>query len=115
MTIRVKFDSSQLTSEEDIMDAFNKAFDFPDYFGRNWDAWIDCMSDELTGDAIEIMVTGTDKLIENHREVLALTLSWWCHAYSLSNTVASFNPDSEKPAPIKPFPCSPIVKAFPMA
>ena len=69
MTIRVKFDSSQLTSEEDIMDAFNKAFDFPDYFGRNWDAWIDCMSDELTGDAIEIMVTGTDKLIENHREV----------------------------------------------
>lgn len=28
----------------DLHGPFAKAFGFPDFYGRNWDAWIDCMS-----------------------------------------------------------------------
>ncbi|CAM5588867.1 hypothetical protein MAUB1S_09935 [Mycolicibacterium aubagnense] len=37
----VRIDCSKVT---DIHALFAEAFGFPDFYGRNWDAWIDCMS-----------------------------------------------------------------------
>jgi hypothetical protein len=34
-----------LASESELFDAMAAAFAFPDYFGRNWDAVVDCLDD----------------------------------------------------------------------
>lgn len=36
---------SAISSKEDLFDHLSSAFHFPDYFGRNWDAVLDCIRD----------------------------------------------------------------------
>ncbi|WP_170849254.1 barstar family protein [Azotobacter beijerinckii] len=43
MLIRV--DADQITDRESFHDLFARAFGFPDFYGRNMDAWIDCIAD----------------------------------------------------------------------
>jgi RNAse (barnase) inhibitor barstar len=38
-------DGKSLTTEDAFHDRFASAFRFPDYYGRNMNAWIDCMTD----------------------------------------------------------------------
>jgi RNAse (barnase) inhibitor barstar len=38
-------DLSSVTSWESFHELFARSFDFPSYYGRNMDAWIDCMED----------------------------------------------------------------------
>jgi len=40
----VHVDASKIADWESFYDAFATAFGFPEFFGRNMDAWIDCMS-----------------------------------------------------------------------
>lgn len=40
-----EIDCGHLTNEQDLIDEFAKIFSFPDYFGGNWNAWWDCMTD----------------------------------------------------------------------
>ncbi len=40
-----KIDSSQIKSWASFHELFAKQFKFPIYYGRNMDAWIDCMED----------------------------------------------------------------------
>lgn len=40
----VPIDASQIADWPSFYDAFAKAFGFPEFFGRNMDAWIDCMT-----------------------------------------------------------------------
>lgn len=46
----VKINMESIKTWDDFHDEFFKKFNFPDYYGRNMDAWIDCMDDieELT-------------------------------------------------------------------
>lgn len=37
--------TSKITDFESMHDAFHDVFVFPEFYGRNMDAWIDCMSD----------------------------------------------------------------------
>lgn len=41
---RITVDCDTITDWESYFDAFAAAFGFPEFFGRNMDAWIDCMS-----------------------------------------------------------------------
>ena len=41
----IKIDSAAITDWDTFHDAFSDACDFPDYYGRNMNAWIDCVSD----------------------------------------------------------------------
>ena len=41
---RVKIDCSQIHDWDSFHDTFAQKFGFPDFYGRNMDAWIDCMS-----------------------------------------------------------------------
>lgn len=36
---------NRLTSKQELFDMLASALSFPDYFGENWDALIDCLSD----------------------------------------------------------------------
>lgn len=40
----VSIDTDLITNWDDFHDIFSKAFGFPDFYGRNMNAWIDCMS-----------------------------------------------------------------------
>ncbi|MBI5883902.1 MAG: barstar family protein [Elusimicrobia bacterium] len=40
-----EMDAADLADEDAVWDLFAKTFAFPDHFGRNWDALIDCMRD----------------------------------------------------------------------
>lgn len=43
MTV-VKIDCARIRSESTFHDVFAGGFGFPDFYGRNMDAWIDCMT-----------------------------------------------------------------------
>ncbi|WP_405733043.1 barstar family protein [Streptomyces sp. NBC_00028] len=45
-----RFDSRDLATEQGIYGAFAETLQFPGYFGRNWDAMVDCL-DDLCGAA----------------------------------------------------------------
>lgn len=40
----IAVDCDFITDWDSFFDTFAKAFGFPDFFGRNMDAWIDCMT-----------------------------------------------------------------------
>ena len=42
--IRIKIDAGEIKDWETFHDCFSKAFGFPEFYGRNMNAWIDCMS-----------------------------------------------------------------------
>jgi RNAse (barnase) inhibitor barstar len=44
MTIEIQIEFLK-GSKEDCFDVFSSALNFPDYFGRNWDAFNDCLTD----------------------------------------------------------------------
>ena len=41
---RVKIDCSKIHDWESFHDTFSKPFGFPDFYGKNMNAWIDCMT-----------------------------------------------------------------------
>lgn len=42
---RVRVDCSRISDWSSFHDVFQAAFGFPEFYGRNMNAWIDCMSD----------------------------------------------------------------------
>jgi len=40
----VRIDSSRIIDWESFHDVFAKSFGFPDFYGRNMNAWIDCLT-----------------------------------------------------------------------
>ena len=47
---RVRIDLASITSGETFHDFFAQRFNFPSYYGRSMDAWIDCMEDFAIGE-----------------------------------------------------------------
>ena len=41
----VRLDAGRITDWDSFHDVFAEAFGFPAFYGRNLDAWVDCMSD----------------------------------------------------------------------
>ena len=41
---RVRIDGSRIVDDETFHDEFSRALGFPGFYGRNMNAWIDCMS-----------------------------------------------------------------------
>ena len=41
---RVRLQTKDIADESSFHQAFFEALSFPAFYGRNWDAWIDCMS-----------------------------------------------------------------------
>ena len=45
-----RIDCANIKDWDSFHDEFNRVFEFPDFYGRNMDAWIDCMTSIDTPD-----------------------------------------------------------------
>ena len=59
-------DARQLRTEDEAFDGFQQAFSFPDYFGRNWDAFDECMGDLewLPARSYRVVITDAEHLLD---------------------------------------------------
>lgn len=48
----VTIELNQIKDWDSFHDVFAKAFGFPDFYGRNMNAWIDCMSDLSSSESV---------------------------------------------------------------
>ncbi len=62
--------ANRITDWESFHDVFSECVGFPDYYGRNMDAWIDCMGDEnVIGDFIHLRIEGMDDLKKRDSDI----------------------------------------------
>ena len=52
----------------DIHAIIEKEFDFPNYYGANWDAFWDCITDFIDSRGLDIEIIGLDKIYSKFRE-----------------------------------------------
>ena len=65
-----RIDISGVSNWEDFHECFAQKFGFPDYYGRNMDAWIDCMEDYALGDdSLMLQIDGMPKLKDSCPEI----------------------------------------------
>ncbi len=65
---RITIDTRRITDWDSFHSTFAKVFGFPDFYGRNMDAWIDCMS------ALDAPEEGLTQLHVTPGDVVALHL-----------------------------------------
>jgi len=63
-------DGERCATKETLLDEWASVLKFPDYFGRNWDAFIDCMTDLtwLPGSQYIVIVTSLDKILNREKK-----------------------------------------------
>jgi hypothetical protein len=60
---RVRLNSAQITDFDSFHEECRRVFGFPNFYGRNMDAWIDCMSSLRDDDGMtELVLEGHDLL-----------------------------------------------------
>jgi len=81
MTKNVQIDGSKITDWNSFHDYFSKTFGFPDFYGRNMNAWNDCMTSldvaedglsaihVLTGDVMVLCISGAKDLKKRCPEI----------------------------------------------
>ena len=65
----IKINSADIFDWESFHNVFSKTFGFPDYYGRNMNAWIDCM-DEFTTELTLIDLGDCRELKEKKPEII---------------------------------------------
>ncbi|MGW3287700.1 barstar family protein [Streptomyces sp. NPDC001002] len=88
------FDARELTTEERIFGSFAEVLRFPAYFGRNWDALVDCLGDlcgAVTGGGIGIVgvISDADRLLE--AEFFPLFVSVLCQGVDRANALVDLD------------------------
>lgn len=61
---KVLLDGREIGNWPAFHDACRAAFGFPDFYGRNMDAWIDCLSGLRDDDGMSAFVLGADEVLE---------------------------------------------------
>jgi len=73
----------------EVFDEFARALDFPSYFGKNWDALEDCLTDLewLSAESFVVIVTNADRVLASSAEdwktctaVLGAAAAHWASA-----------------------------------
>jgi RNAse (barnase) inhibitor barstar len=70
----VLLDTSEIHDKSGFLDLCATAFDLPRWFGRNWDALADSLSDRSTGEPEIVLWTGLDHLIEHDHDTVDVAL-----------------------------------------
>jgi RNAse (barnase) inhibitor barstar len=60
----VELDGRAIAAWPAFHDASRRAFGFPDFYGRNMSAWIDCLSTLRENDGMSAFVLGPDEILE---------------------------------------------------
>ncbi|MFG2649813.1 barstar family protein [Streptomyces sp. NPDC048436] len=88
-----RFHASDLMTEQGIHHAFAQALQFPGYYGRNWDALVDCLDDlcgAVTGRVgIAGVIHGADPLLE--AEHFPLFVSVLCQGADRTNSAVDLD------------------------
>ncbi|HZB13393.1 MAG TPA: barstar family protein [Chryseolinea sp.] len=65
MTKTVRINAQLITDWETFHDLFKKVFGFPDFYGKNMNAWIDCMTyiDDKDSGMTRVWITKNDTLV----------------------------------------------------
>ncbi|WP_282703321.1 barstar family protein [Streptomyces sp. CC219B] len=83
-----RLDSRDLLTEQGIYAAFAEALQFPGYFGRNWDAMVDCLDDlcgaVTRGVGIAVVIDEADRLLGT--EHFPLFVSVLCQGADRANS-----------------------------
>ena len=66
---KIHIDTDRIRDWDSFHDLFQELFGFPDFYGRNMDAWIDCMT------SLDTPEDGMTSIHVNPGEVLVLDLS----------------------------------------
>ncbi len=89
----LRLDSSDLLTEQGIYDAFAEGLQFPGYFGRNWDAMVDCLDDlcgAVTGGAgVAVVIDEADRLLG--AEHFPLFVSVLCQGADRANSAVDLD------------------------
>lgn len=74
--LEVHIDLSACTGKHDLLDRFAAALSFPPWFGHNWDAMHDCLTDLswLPASAYRVVLSHPALLRQNEPETLASAL-----------------------------------------
>ena len=79
--MEIKIDFGKIENWNSFHEVFAKVMGFPDFYGKNNDAWIDCMSyiDDkdagmskitvMPGESLNIIVSGTERATETASEI----------------------------------------------
>lgn len=71
----VRFDLRDVTDKEALLERAATAFELPDWFGGNWDALSDCLTDVVADPGVLVVVADGDRMPEHVRrtalEILA--------------------------------------------
>ncbi len=67
----IRIQGTQIQTWETFHDTFYTVLGFPGFYGRNMDAWIDCMSyiDDPTSGMTEIYATHSDPLVIDIQDI----------------------------------------------
>ena len=70
----VLLDTSEIHDKTGFLDLCATAFDLPRWFGRNWDALADSLSDRSTGEPEIVFWAGLDHLLEHDHDTVDVAL-----------------------------------------
>lgn len=87
-------DARDLMTAQDVFRAFAETLRFPGYFGRNWDALVDCLGDlcgEVMGGGAGIVVVVHDADLLLEEEHFPLFVSVLCQGADRANSVVDLD------------------------
>ncbi|AFD28046.1 barstar family protein [Deinococcus gobiensis] len=63
---QVTFDTASVRDWQSFHDVSMRTFGFPNFYGRNMNAWIDCLTYLDEGDGMSSFILGPDELLHIH-------------------------------------------------
>jgi RNAse (barnase) inhibitor barstar len=86
-----EWDATQATTKEEILHQIGLVWDFPPYYGQNWDALVDCLSDLswIKGNRFAFVIRGFENTVEGDvlLECLGDVSQRWCQQDLVSGFV----------------------------
>jgi RNAse (barnase) inhibitor barstar len=93
----VLLDTSEIHDKAGFLDLCATAFDLPRWFGRNWDALADSLSDRSTGAPEVVLWTGLRHLLEHDHDTVDVALQIFAEDTTNSGQLRVLIAETETP------------------
>ena len=103
----VLLDTHEVHDKAGFLDLCATAFDLPRWFGRNWDALADSLSDRSTGEPEIVLWTGLRHLLEHDHDTVDVALQIFAEDTTNSGQLRVLlqeRPDTEAPDLLRSLP-----------